>query len=87
MQPLEKCGEQTLKKRDGVKAVAMPVRDQAGHEGSCLEKANGVQRKMGDVPRPCTMEITATGAQPPGRASCLQGHPTAEISRPSLQRG
>lgn len=42
MQPLEKCGEQALKERDGVEAAAMPGRDQAGHEGGCLEKANGV---------------------------------------------
>lgn len=44
-------------------AVAMAGRAEAGHEGSSLEKANGVQRKKGDTPRACTVEIPATGAQ------------------------
>lgn len=75
----------------------MPGRDQADHEGSSLEKANGVQSKRGDAPRACAMEIPAMGAQPaaagakspPGRASrsAAQGQCAAGASRPSHQRG
>lgn len=46
------------------KAEAMPGMGQAGHEGGSLEKANGTQRKRGDAPRACAVEIPAMGAQP-----------------------
>lgn len=41
----------------------MPGRDQAGHKGGRLEKANGLQRKRGGVPRACPVETPGTGAQ------------------------
>ena len=45
-------------------AAPTPGRDQAGHEGGGLEKANGVRGERGDAPRGCAMEIPAAGAQP-----------------------
>lgn len=74
----------------------MPGRDQAGHEGGSTEKANGVQRKRGDTPRGCGVEIPATGAQPaatgakflPGWASCsaAEGQCAAGAGRPTHQQ-
>lgn len=39
-------------------------RDQAGNEGGDLKKANGRQKKRGDVPRACAVEVPAMEAQP-----------------------
>lgn len=75
----------------------MSGRDQAGHEGGSLEMANSVQRKRGDVPRACAVEIPTTGAQlaaagaepPPGWSSCsaAPGQCATGDGCPSHQRG
>lgn len=61
---MEKWAEEALKETGRAKAVVMLGRDQAGNEGGDLKKANGRQKKRGDVPRACAVEVPAMEAQP-----------------------